>query len=215
MGTGAQRTTALRALRALSHAASKSQPRAVVMSYTQLLIHHASFCTSGNHVDLLVADEAHTMKGEHTATKRAFASIPARARVLLSATVVQNDWEELHSLADLAVPGGWMPREHFTCTIGDPLRAAAVKGAPHGVRMCGALARARLHALKAPLMLRRTTSDVHAGVPTPHVHAMLLEMTLLSLFVGRFSWVNVTAGEESGGPLLARQPVRIQNPQSA
>ena len=23
-------------------------------------------------------------------------------------------------------------------------------------------------------------------------------------FVGRFSWVNVTAGEESGGPLLAR-----------
>ena len=91
-GAGAQCDHARRALWQLQ-IASSAAPRVVVCSYPQLLVHGPAFIANGGCVDLLVGDEAHSLKGEMTHTTRTFAAISAGARVLITATPQQNRFE--------------------------------------------------------------------------------------------------------------------------
>ena len=55
--------------------------------------------------DLVVADEAQHVKNSRSAAARELRTIPARARVALTGTPVENDLTELWSILDWAVPG--------------------------------------------------------------------------------------------------------------
>lgn len=76
----------------------------LIMSYECYRI-HATALNACKEVGLLVCDEAHRLKsGTESKTMTALAASPARARLLLTGTPVQNDLLEFYSLVGAGFP---------------------------------------------------------------------------------------------------------------
>ena len=101
-------TAALERLRC----AQRGSPCVLVLSYDRFW-RADTFVGGGGRVDLLICDEAHELKNPCTLAARAVASLPTCARLLLTATPVQNALLEMHTLASLVVPGAWGSSAHF------------------------------------------------------------------------------------------------------
>ncbi|GAA3550408.1 DEAD/DEAH box helicase [Nocardioides daeguensis] len=98
--------------------------------------------------DLVVADEAQHVKNSRTSTARALRRLPARARVALTGTPVENDLTELWSILDWCVPGLLGSRQAFRRVWGAPIESGAEP------------TKARQFAdLIGPFLLRRRKSD--------------------------------------------------------
>lgn len=66
--------------------------------------------------NLVVCDEAHKLKNiQGNQTIDALNALPARLRILLSGTPVQNDLQEFYALLDLVSPGTSSPSPHEAC----------------------------------------------------------------------------------------------------
>ncbi|MDT0308698.1 DEAD/DEAH box helicase [Streptomyces sp. DSM 44917] len=96
---------------------------------------------------LVAADEAQHAKNASSATARALRAVPARARVALTGTPVENDLSELWALLDWTTPGLLGTRAAFRRRHAAP----AEGGDP--------AAAARLARLVGPFLLRRRKSD--------------------------------------------------------
>ncbi|HEY7091802.1 MAG TPA: SNF2-related protein [Ktedonobacterales bacterium] len=78
--------------------------------------------------DLVIVDEAHLLANLTSKRRQAVAALPARKRLLLTATPVANTVTDLYSLVDLASPGRLgTPREFENTYIADPGTARAIK----------------------------------------------------------------------------------------
>ena len=55
-------------------------------------------------IDLIICDEAHRLKNDKTKTSVAISQLPAKRRLLLSGTPIQNDLDEFYSLVSLCNP---------------------------------------------------------------------------------------------------------------
>ncbi len=96
----------------------------------------------------IVLDEAQHVKNSGTAQSRAVRSIPARHRVALTGTPVENRLEELRAILDFVNPG----------LLGSPQRFRARFAVPiEREQDAGALA--RLKAVTSPFVLRRVKTD--------------------------------------------------------
>lgn len=69
----------------------------------------------------VIVDEAHRLKDPRTQLSRAFASIPARCRIGLTGTAIQNRLLELWALLDWATSGRAIARDEFKARIVDPI----------------------------------------------------------------------------------------------
>jgi SNF2 family DNA or RNA helicase len=106
--------------------------------------------------DLLLLDEGHRVKNPSTATARALRATPARYRLLLTGTPIQNNLDELWALFDFTHCGALLDtRAAFNRTLGNRVTAARDKGASPETRAEGALAMAELIARIGPYLLRR------------------------------------------------------------
>ncbi|MFJ4485607.1 DEAD/DEAH box helicase [Streptomyces longwoodensis] len=97
---------------------------------------------------LVVADEAQHVKNPYSATARALRTLPARARVALTGTPVENNLSDLWAILDWTTPGllgrlGTFRRRHARAVEGGADPAAAE----------------RLARLVGPFLLRRRKSD--------------------------------------------------------
>ncbi|HEY7021487.1 MAG TPA: SNF2-related protein [Ktedonobacterales bacterium] len=100
--------------------------------------------------DLVIVDEAHLLANLTSKRRQAVAALPARKRLLLTATPVANKVTDLYSLVDLASPGRLgTPREFENTYIADPGTARAVK--PYKVE--------ELRAVVNEVMLRTRRAD--------------------------------------------------------
>jgi SNF2 family DNA or RNA helicase len=100
--------------------------------------------------DLVIVDEAHLLANLSSKRRQAVAALPARRRLLLTATPVANKVTDLYSLVDLAAPGRLgTPREFENTYIADPGTARAVK--PYKVE--------ELRAVANEVMLRTRRAD--------------------------------------------------------
>ncbi|MFF4952311.1 SNF2-related protein [Streptomyces chattanoogensis] len=99
---------------------------------------------------LVVADEAQHVKNPFSATARALRTLPARARVALTGTPVENNLSELWAILDWTTPGLLGPLGRFRTRY-----AQAIEGGT------GASPEAaeRLARLVRPFLLRRRKSD--------------------------------------------------------
>ncbi|QKV67462.1 DEAD/DEAH box helicase [Streptomyces harbinensis] len=97
---------------------------------------------------LLVADEAQHVKNHTSATARALRTLPARARVALSGTPVENNLTELWSILDWTTPGLLGRLTAFRTRYADAVESGADPAAAD-----------RLAALVRPFLLRRRKSD--------------------------------------------------------
>ncbi len=97
--------------------------------------------------DLVVADEAQHVKNPRSDTARALRRIPARARIALSGTPVENNLSELWAILDWTTPGLLGSLGEFRARWAQPVEA----GDP--------LAAEQLSRLITPFLLRRRKSD--------------------------------------------------------
>ncbi|GAB1509028.1 DEAD/DEAH box helicase [Actinophytocola sp. KF-1] len=97
--------------------------------------------------DLVVADEAQHVKNPRSDTARALRRIPARARIALTGTPVENNLSELWAVLDWTTPGLLGSLGEFRARWAQPVEA----GDP--------LAAEQLARLVTPFLLRRRKSD--------------------------------------------------------
>ncbi|QIK05448.1 DEAD/DEAH box helicase [Streptomyces sp. ID38640] len=102
---------------------------------------------------LVVADEAQHTKNPFSATARALRTLPAKARVALTGTPVENNLSELWAILDWTTPGLLGPLGRFRTHY-----AQAIEGGAAASPEAGAAAE-RLARLVRPFLLRRRKSD--------------------------------------------------------
>ncbi|CUV04061.1 unnamed protein product [Cryptosporidium hominis] len=76
--------------------------RILIASYETFRMHVEQL--DGVPIDLVICDEAHRLKNDKTKTAMAINNLPAKKRLLLSGTPIQNDLVEFYSLVSLANP---------------------------------------------------------------------------------------------------------------
>ncbi|KAF6780286.1 hypothetical protein AHF37_00272 [Paragonimus kellicotti] len=88
-----------------------SAPPVIIMSY-EMFLQNSHDVYNIPYLDMVICDEGHRLKNATVHTSMALRQIPARRRILLTGTPVQNDLNELWSLADFCAPGilGSSPR---------------------------------------------------------------------------------------------------------
>lgn len=97
---------------------------------------------------LLVADEAQHVKNPRSAGAKALRTIPARSRVALTGTPVENNLSELWAILDWTTPGLLGSLGSFRKKWGDPIE---LEGSQSTTRLLNRLVR--------PFLLRRRKSD--------------------------------------------------------
>ncbi|MER6050522.1 SNF2-related protein [Streptomyces sp. NPDC001793] len=102
---------------------------------------------------LVVADEAQHVKNPFSATARALRTVPARSRVALTGTPVENNLSELWAILDWTTPGLLGPLGRFRRRY-----AQAIEGGAAGTPEAAAAAE-RLTRLVRPFLLRRRKAD--------------------------------------------------------
>ncbi|MEV6645474.1 DEAD/DEAH box helicase [Amycolatopsis sp. NPDC051371] len=97
---------------------------------------------------LVAADEAQHVKNPLSATAKELRKIPARAKVALTGTPVENRLTELWSIVDWTTPGLLGPLDRFRRTVARPIERDRDKAVTE-----------RLAATVRPFLLRRRKSD--------------------------------------------------------
>ncbi len=142
-------TPALTTARLLPGQPPSPDARLLVINYTQLRLRAAELAAIP--WDAVILDEGQNIKNPASATAHAARDLPARHRVVLTGTPIENRLLDLWSLFAFAQPGLLGPQATFQRLYND-------KEDPAG-------ARARLAARVRPFMLRRTKSQVARDLP--------------------------------------------------
>jgi len=111
--------------------------------------------------DIVVFDEAQRAKNPHTKGSRAVRTIPARFRVALTGTPIENRLAELWSIMDLVVPGYLGSERAFRQAFRSPSSADLL----------------RLRKLLAPFTLRRVKEAVVDDLPPKHEELAFCRLT--------------------------------------
>ncbi|CAN8188880.1 unnamed protein product [Coccothraustes coccothraustes] len=124
--------------------------------------------------DYIVLDEAHKIKCPSNKTTKCVYAIPARYRILLTGTPVQNNLREMWSLFDFACQGSLLgTAKTFKMEYENPITRAREKDATPGEKALGLKISENLMAIIKPYFLRRTKEDIKsyqadkADVPIP------------------------------------------------
>ena len=78
------------------------QSRVLIASYETFRAH--AHRVASVPIDLVICDEAHRLKNDKTKTSVAISHLPAKRRLLLSGTPIQNDLDEFFALVSLCNP---------------------------------------------------------------------------------------------------------------
>lgn len=106
--------------------------------------------------DILVLDEGHKVKNPSTRVAKALRAVPARMRLLLSGTPIQNNLDELWALFDFVACGRLLDtRRVFNSRIANRILKARERKASAVAKKDGAEATAQLMAIIGPYLLRR------------------------------------------------------------
>ncbi len=103
---------------------------------------------------LVILDEAQTLKNPASQTAKTLREIPAKGRLALTGTPLENSLQDLWTLIDWVNPGLLGDRKRFQTLFRTPIEK-------HG----DALVQARLNRRLRPFLLRRTKEEVAAELP--------------------------------------------------
>nr|XP_023686316.1 DNA excision repair protein ERCC-6-like [Paramormyrops kingsleyae] len=137
----------------------------VLITTYQMLINNwellASYSGKEFSWDYVILDEAHKIKTSSTKTAKSAHSIPARHRILLTGTPVQNNLREMWALFDFACQGALLgTSKTFKAEYENPITRAREKDATPGERALGLKISENLMSIIKPYFLRRTKQDV-------------------------------------------------------
>ncbi|XP_020323625.1 DNA excision repair protein ERCC-6-like isoform X1 [Oncorhynchus kisutch] len=137
----------------------------VIITTYQMLITNWELLSSYNgrefKWDYVILDEAHKIKTSSTKTAKSAHAIPARNRVLLTGTPVQNNLREMWALFDFACQGALLgTSKTFKTQYESPITRAREKDATPGEKALGLKMSENLMAIINPYFLRRTKAEV-------------------------------------------------------
>lgn len=137
----------------------------VIITTYQMLINNfeqlASYDQREFKWDYVILDEAHKIKTSSTKTAKSAHAIPARHRVLLTGTPVQNNLREMWALFDFACQGSLLgTSKTFKTEYENPITRAREKDATPGEKALGLKISQNLMDIIKPYFLRRTKADV-------------------------------------------------------
>ncbi|XP_041069628.1 DNA excision repair protein ERCC-6-like [Carcharodon carcharias] len=126
--------------------------------------------------DYLVLDEAHKVKSKSTKTTKCASAIPAKHRVLLTGTPVQNNLQELWAMFDFACQGSLLgTAKTFKMEYENPITRAREKDATPAEKALGLRISENLMKIIQPYFLRRTKGNVHSTPELPQMNGGELE----------------------------------------
>ncbi|XP_065499229.1 DNA excision repair protein ERCC-6-like [Caloenas nicobarica] len=136
----------------------------VITSY-QMLINNWKQLASNNEQefvwDYVILDEAHKIKCSSNKTTKCVYAIPAKHRLLLTGTPVQNNLQEMWSLFDFACQGSLLgTAKTFKMEYENPITRARQKDATLGEKALGLKMSENLMTIIKPYFLRRTKEDI-------------------------------------------------------
>ena len=130
-------------------------PHGVVIT-TYGIVRRDTEALGAHHWGIVVADEAQQVKNPNSSTARALRQVPARARVAMTGTPVENRLTELWALLDWTTPGLLGSVDTFRRAIAIPVE-----------RDRDELATERFARLIAPFLLRRRKDDPEVAPDLP------------------------------------------------
>ena len=160
--------------------------------------------------DLIIADEAHHLKNRASVSWKFVNALQKKYILLLTATPVQNDLDELYNLITILKPGQLKTPRQFR-------RQFVVQGDPRLPKNRG-----RLRELLADVMVRHSRSQVSVSLPPRHAHTIRLTLSPderalyddISAFVreqiGASASVPDNDEESQGGGLTSAQKFTLQ-----
>uniref|UniRef100_G3N7Y0 DNA excision repair protein ERCC-6-like n=1 Tax=Gasterosteus aculeatus TaxID=69293 RepID=G3N7Y0_GASAC len=111
--------------------------------------------------DYVILDEAHKIKNTSTKSAKSAYAIPAKNRVLLTGTPVQNNLKEMWALFDFACNGTLLgTAKTFKTEYENPITRAREKDATPGEKALGCRMSENLMTIIRPYFLRRTKAEV-------------------------------------------------------
>ncbi|XXY18775.1 SNF2-related protein [Sorangium sp. So ce216] len=113
--------------------------------------------------DLVIVDEAHHVKSRTTASFKLVDGLHSRFLLMLTATPIETDLEELYNLVTLLKPGQFATPAAFRAQFVDPKDPLSPKN------------RERLRALLAEVMVRNTRADSGLALPPRYVSTAMVE----------------------------------------
>ncbi|WP_437623619.1 DEAD/DEAH box helicase [Sorangium sp. So ce1151] len=113
--------------------------------------------------DLVIVDEAHHVKGRTTAGFKLVDGLHSRFLLMLTATPIETDLEELYNLVTLLKPGQFATPAAFRAQFVDPKDPLSPKN------------RERLRALLAEVMVRNTRADSGLALPPRYVSTTMVD----------------------------------------
>ncbi|KAM9180858.1 LOW QUALITY PROTEIN: DNA excision repair protein ERCC-6-like [Dugong dugon] len=141
------------------------QRNGVIITTYQMLINNWQQLSSLNGQefvwDYVILDEAHKIKTSSTKSAICARAIPAKNRILLTGTPIQNNLQELWSLFDFACQGSLLGTlKTFKMEYENPITKAREKDATPGEKALGFKISENLMAIIKPYFLRRTKEEV-------------------------------------------------------
>ncbi|KYF65908.1 hypothetical protein BE15_23485 [Sorangium cellulosum] len=113
--------------------------------------------------DLVIVDEAHHVKSRTTASFKLVDGLHSRFLLMLTATPIETDLEELYNLVTLLKPGQFATPAAFRAQFVDPKDPLSPKN------------RERLRALLAEVMVRNTRADSGLALPPRYVSTVIVD----------------------------------------
>jgi SNF2 family DNA or RNA helicase len=135
--------------------------------------------------DLVVVDEAHHLKNRASVSWKFVNALQKKYILLLTATPVQNDLDELYNLITILKPGQLKTPRQFR-------RQFVVQGDPRLPKNRG-----RLRELMADVMVRHSRGQVSVSLPPRHAHT--IRLTLSSDERALYNNVSAFVREQIGG----------------
>ncbi|KFP67581.1 DNA excision repair protein ERCC-6-like, partial [Cariama cristata] len=136
----------------------------VITSYQMLINNWKQLASSHEQEfvwDYVILDEAHKIKCPSNKTTKCVYAIPAKHRLLLTGTPVQNNLREMWSLFDFACQGSLLgTAKTFKMEYENPITRAREKDATLGEKALGLKISENLMTIIKPYFLRRTKDDI-------------------------------------------------------
>jgi SNF2 family DNA or RNA helicase len=150
--------------RELGHEAWTAFPRVIASLATARRAEHRAVITAQVY-DLVIVDEAHHLKNRATVSWKLVNNLQKKYVLLLTATPVQNDLEELYNLITILKPGQLQTPRQFR-------RQFVVQGDPRLPKNRG-----RLRELLADVMVRHGRGQVAVQLPPRRAQTVRLPLT--------------------------------------
>lgn len=158
--------------------AHETRTSVLVASYDQLKIYINQICKFKG-IDLVICDEGHRLKNAESKTSMAVNALPAKKRIILSGTPIQNDLEEFHAMVSFVNPGILKDIPVFRTVYIEKIVAMREPECDAETKAIGRERSLNLSKLTSEFILRRTATVNRQYLPPKVDHLVITKLTPL------------------------------------